>query len=72
MPQHPLDPAVARLLAERRRAVGLSQVGLALATGLRAGSIANYETMRCGIPNDKRTLIERALTEAETRALHPE
>jgi len=61
---YPLDPSLAEQLARRRRALGLSQNALALAAGLTEASVAKYETLRCPIPPDRHTAIERALDKA--------
>jgi transcriptional regulator with XRE-family HTH domain len=66
-----LDAALARSLAQRRRAVGWSQNDLALASGLTEGAIAKYETCRCPIPPEKRAAMERALAKAEHDAAVP-
>jgi transcriptional regulator with XRE-family HTH domain len=68
---YPLDPALAQSLVQRRRALGWSQNDLALAADLTEGALAKYETLRCPIPPAKRAAMERALAEAERKALVP-
>jgi transcriptional regulator with XRE-family HTH domain len=63
---YPLDPDYAQRIVERRHALGLSQNDLALAAGLTEGAISKYESCRVGVPPQKRTMIESALTEAES------
>lgn len=65
---YPLDPDLARQLARRRRALGLSQNALAIAAGLTEAALAKYETLRCPIPPERRASIERALDEAGEKA----
>lgn len=64
---YPLDPQVAASIARRRRAAGLSQNAIALATGLTEAAVTKYETLRTPIPPEKLAAIEHALAEAEGR-----
>lgn len=60
-----LDPTTTEAIVTRRRALGLSQNALALATGLTEAAIAKYETLRCPIPPERLRAIEQALASAE-------
>jgi transcriptional regulator with XRE-family HTH domain len=61
----PLDRALARRLADRRRAAGLTQNDLALRLDVSESVICRWETLRAPIPPQALALVERALTSAE-------
>ena len=65
-PYH-LDRALAENIARRRRAAGLTQNDVALATGLSEVVVCRYETLRAPIPPERLERIEEVLAEAESR-----
>jgi predicted transcriptional regulator len=64
-PRDRVNRDLAASLAHRRRAVGLTQNEVALATGLTETIICRLETLRLPISPERRALIEQVLTEAE-------
>jgi len=67
--QIPLDPALAQVLATRRKRAGLTQNRVALATGIPVVTLSRYEQAYSPIPPDRHAAILYALEAAEQGAV---
>ena len=62
---YPIDPELARRMAERRRRLRLTQNQVALAAGLSESTVAKLETSRLPFSPEHLSAVECALAAAE-------